>query len=90
MHSMLSNLTDLGQVFLAALVFGAGLPAIFAFGIRFRAQVDEGEAAGSARLVAQAMSALCFAIVSIAVVIGVLFIAKGFLASRLDIHLFGA
>ncbi|WP_306363039.1 hypothetical protein [Nocardia sp. CC227C] len=89
MHTLLSNLTDLGQVALAAVVFGAGLPAVFAFGIRFRARVDDG-ADGGTRAVAQAVSGLCFAVVLIAVVVGVLFIAKGFLASRLGIHLFGA
>ncbi|MCP9622638.1 hypothetical protein FOH10_00170 [Nocardia otitidiscaviarum] len=89
MHTLLSNLTDLGQVTLAAVIFGAGLPAVFAFGIRFQARVDDG-ADGGSRAVSQAVASLCFAIVLIAVVVGVLFIAKGFLASRLGIHLFGA
>lgn len=90
MHTLLSNLTDLGQVTLAAVVFGAGLPAIFAFGIRFRSEVDTADGNRASRSVALVLSSLCFAVVAVAVVIGVLFIAKGFLATRLGIHLFGA
>ncbi|MFI6868065.1 hypothetical protein [Nocardia sp. NPDC050406] len=89
MRTLLSNLTDLGQVTIAAVIFGAGLPAIFAFGIRFRAEAETADG-GTPRQVALAVSTLCFSIVMAAVVIGVLFIAKGFLATRLGIHLFGA
>ncbi|MEV6070526.1 hypothetical protein AB0L82_28610 [Nocardia sp. NPDC052001] len=89
MHTFLSNISDLWRVTLAALVFGAGLPVIFAFGIRYRSRLDDG-ATGAARTTAVAISALCFAVVMIAVVVGVLFIARGFLASRLGIHLLGA
>ncbi|WP_153803993.1 hypothetical protein [Nocardia sp. SYP-A9097] len=88
-HTFLSNISDLWRVTLAALVFGAGLPVVFALGIRYRARIDDG-ATGSARTVAVAVSALCFAVVMIAVVAGVLFIARGFLATRLGIHLLGA
>ncbi|MGW4247861.1 hypothetical protein [Nocardia sp. NPDC004722] len=89
MHNFLHNLTDLWRVTLAALIFGAGLPTVFAAGIRFRAQVDDG-ATGSTRTVALAVSTLCFGVVMIAVVLGVLYIAKDFLATRLGIHLLGA
>ncbi|MEV6767773.1 hypothetical protein AB0N05_03995 [Nocardia sp. NPDC051030] len=89
MHTFLSNLSDLWRVTLAALVFGAGLPTVFAVGIRYRAQIDDG-ATGTARQTALAISALCFAVVMIAVVVGVLFIARSFLATRLGIHLLGA
>ncbi|WP_067815919.1 hypothetical protein [Nocardia inohanensis] len=89
MHTFLNNLTDLWQVTLAALLFGAGLPTIYAIGIRYRAQVDSG-ATGGTRSIALAVSSICFAVVMIAVVVGVLFIARAFLASRLGIHLLGA
>ncbi|WP_067543084.1 hypothetical protein [Nocardia crassostreae] len=89
MNSFLNTFSDLWQVTVAALVFGAGLPMVFAVGIRYLAQIDDG-ATGSAKAVATAVSALCFAVVMIAVVVGVLFIARGFLASRLGIHLLGA
>ncbi|QLY32306.1 hypothetical protein [Nocardia huaxiensis] len=89
MQTFLSNLEDLWQVTLAALLFGAGLPTIFALGIRHRARIDDG-ATGSARTMSIMVSATCFGVVMIAVVVGVLFIARGFLASRLGIHLLGA
>lgn len=89
MQTFLSNLSDLWQVLLAALVFGAGLPAVFAVGVRCRATVDSG-ATGNTRTLNQAISAACFAVVMIAAVVGVLFIARGFLATRLGIHLLGA
>ncbi|MEU0545226.1 hypothetical protein ABZ319_35675 [Nocardia sp. NPDC005978] len=89
MQTFLSNLSDLWEVVLAALVFGAGLPAIFAYGVRCRAAVDSG-ASGTTRQLNQALSALCFAVVMIAAVVGVVFIARGFLADRLGIHLLGA
>ncbi|GAB0104860.1 hypothetical protein JMUB6875_38360 [Nocardia sp. JMUB6875] len=89
MHSLLHNLSDLWRVMLAALIFGAGLPTVFAVGIRCRAQVDDG-ATGTTRTAALVASTLCFAVVMIAVVVGVLFIARGFLATRLGIHLLGA
>ncbi|MFJ9367692.1 hypothetical protein ACIRRA_25180 [Nocardia sp. NPDC101769] len=89
MHTLLHNLSDLWRVMLAALIFGAGLPTVFAVGIRFRSQVDDG-ATGATRTAALAASLICFAVVMITVVAGVLFIARGFLASRLGIHLLGA
>ncbi|AYF73568.1 hypothetical protein D7D52_06540 [Nocardia yunnanensis] len=89
MHTLLHNLSDLWRVMLAALIFGAGLPTVFALGIRWRGQVDDG-ATGGARTGALVASSLCFAVVMIAVVTGVLFIARGFLAARLGIHLLGA
>ncbi|WP_405486298.1 hypothetical protein [Nocardia sp. NBC_00511] len=89
MHTLLTNLSDLWRVTVAALLFGAGLPVVFAFGIRFRGRVEDG-ATGTARQTALALSVACFAVVMIAVVVGVLFIARTFLATRLGIHLLGA
>ncbi|MGW4351244.1 hypothetical protein ACWELJ_04060 [Nocardia sp. NPDC004582] len=89
MHTLLSNLSDLWRVVLAAMIFGAGLPTVFAVGIRCRAHVDDG-ATGATRTAALIASTVCFAVVMIAVVVGVLFIARGFLATRLGIHLLGA
>lgn len=85
---------ELWRVTLAALVFGAGLPAIFALGVRFQSR-----AAASAdgtvtlsparRRTALAAAAVCFAVVLATAVTGVLYVAKAFLAARLGIHLFG-
>ncbi|MQY18276.1 hypothetical protein [Nocardia macrotermitis] len=95
MHTLLTDLRELWRVTLAALIFGAGLPAIFAVGIRFQSVARVGVSGTSEvtplsrRRAAVAMAALCYAVVLAVVVAGVLFVAKAFLASRLGIHLFG-
>lgn len=81
MNTLLTNLHALLEVVLAGILFGAGLPAVFAFGVRFHA-------GGSG--VARAGAYACFGIVVIAVVCGVLWTAKAFLAARLGVHIFGA
>lgn len=81
---------ELWRVTLAALVFGAGLPAIFALGVRFQSRADGTVTLSPARRrAALAAAAVCFAVVLAAVVTGVLYVAKAFLAARLGIHLFG-
>ncbi|CAM2845497.1 hypothetical protein [Skermania piniformis] len=94
MHTLVANLSGLWKVTLAGLVLGAGLPAIFAFGIRFWSEeyaiAPDGTRTAERNLAATAAAYLCFALVVGSVVVGILFIAKGFLASRLGIHIFGA
>ncbi|BCK58771.1 hypothetical protein [Nocardia wallacei] len=81
---------ELWRVTLAALVFGAGLPAFFALGVRFQSRADGTVTLSPARRrAALAAAAVCFAVVLAAVVTGVLYVAKAFLAARLGIHLFG-
>ncbi|MBY8855550.1 hypothetical protein K7711_03595 [Nocardia sp. CA2R105] len=95
MHTLLTDLRELWRVTLAALIFGAGLPAIFAVGIRFQSLARVGVtgttdvAPLSRRRAAAAVAVLCYAVVLAVVIAGVLFVAKAFLASRLGIHLFG-
>ncbi|MEV0356607.1 hypothetical protein AB0H71_11140 [Nocardia sp. NPDC050697] len=81
MNTLATNLHALLEVVLAGIFFGAGLPALFAFGVRFHAS-----GGGPARAGAYA----CFGIVCAAVVCGVLWIAKAFLAAKLGVHIFGA
>ncbi|RMI30895.1 hypothetical protein [Nocardia stercoris] len=93
MHTLTTDLRELAQVTATALLFGAGLPTIFAIAIRLQSTATESGADGrgtanSVRLAAGIGSALCYAVVAAAVLAGVLYVAKGFLASRLDIHLF--
>jgi hypothetical protein len=80
-------LSAVGQVAVVALVLGAGLPALFALGVRSFALASpdtRGRATGSgsaARLpapVLQALGGLCFLVVVLAVVLGLtLIIATG-------------
>lgn len=74
------------KVVLAGLVLGAGLPAVFALGIRFSA-AGSGEAGGTGSAGAtsagrggyRALSALCFVVVAAAVALGItVVVASGF------------
>jgi len=91
MHTVAADLQQLWRVTLAALIFGAGLPMIFALGVRFQSlgRAAAGPAGSlSQRRTAIAVAALCYAVVLAIVIAGVLFVAKDFLASRLGIHLY--
>lgn len=79
-----------GQVALAALFLGAGLPALFAVGVRSftlagaggRPDSDDGETTARSRLpvpVLRTIGALCYVLVVVAVAIGLtVIIATGF------------
>ncbi len=70
------------QVLLAGLVLGAGLPAVFALGIRSAAWGTGGTAevdGGSPHPVGRVVAAACFAVVLAGVALGITFIvASGF------------
>lgn len=91
--TMLVNIT---KVVATGLILGAGLPALFAFGMRLRAGTTEFRADGSlvqtapAGAVARALSYVCFALVLIAVVVGILWITQGFIHQHTGIDLFGS
>lgn len=79
-----------GQVAVAALVLGAGLPLLFALGVRSftlagaagRSDLDDGETSPGSRLpipVLRAIGTLCYVLVVVAVVVGLaVIIATGF------------
>ncbi|RJO76618.1 hypothetical protein D5S18_10075 [Nocardia panacis] len=82
MHTLITNLSELWKVLLAALVLGAGLPSVFALGVR----LYSGERRGYPAL---AGAMLCFAMVLLAIAVGILYTAKAFIATHFGIHLFG-
>lgn len=93
MHTVTAIAKSLGEVTLIALLLGVGLPLIFSVGIRFWATDEPATANGAPAVrnpVVQAVAYLCFAIVVIAVGLGILYIAKDFLSHSFDIQLFGA
>ena len=86
-HTLSLEAQAIWKILVIGLVLGAGLPALFAAGIRAMAFGQGGEAevhtAGSAAAaphpVGRAIAFLCFAIVILAVVLGIVFIvASGF------------
>jgi hypothetical protein len=86
MHNLGFALEEAWKVLVAGLLLGAGLPAIFALGIRSMAYGQGGEAETHAAGVTPAphpvgrtVGLLCFAIVLAAVALGITFIvATGF------------
>ena len=90
------NYTALFQILVAGLVIGAGLPALFAIAVRMNAEgsgvaAGHGGAAVSQRSpVVVAISWAIFALVLIAVIVGVLFVARDFIAHNTGLYLLGA
>ena len=69
------------KVVIAGLVLGAGLPAVFALGVRFAAAGSDGSTGATAPGGAgyRALAALCFVTVALAVVLGItVVVAPGF------------
>ena len=69
------------KVALAGLLLGAGLPAVFALGIRFSAAGSGGSAvdAPNPRAGYKALAVLCFLVVAVAVALGItVVVASGF------------
>jgi uncharacterized membrane protein (DUF485 family) len=84
-HIITSTLGSLWKVTLIGLVLGAGLPLIFAFGVRF---MSTQTADGRRNNVGFTAAIACFAVVAVAVVAGILYVAKDFIAHQFGIHLF--
>lgn len=88
-------IADLGEVLLAGLVLGAGLPALFALGIRLAAgpgQVSEDDTivhGADASPVAKTAAYLCFAIIIAAIIAGILWITKATIFQYTGLDVFG-
>lgn len=67
----------IGQIILVGLVFGAGLPALFALGVRALAEPAAQQQDGTVSLTRRAIAYACFAIIVIAVLGAVIYIAAG-------------
>ncbi|MET4049647.1 MULTISPECIES: hypothetical protein [unclassified Rhodococcus (in: high G+C Gram-positive bacteria)] len=95
METLTHTLDSLWKVVLVGLLLGAGLPAIFALGLRALAVGETpDDATGTTQLrttrpvAATAVAALCFAVVVLAIVAGILFIMKDFLDNTFGISVF--
>ncbi|WP_280430999.1 hypothetical protein [Nocardia brasiliensis] len=92
MHTLITNLNSLWKVMLAGLVLGAGLPLVFAVGVRFWSAAETVTADGRVtqrNYPALAVALVCFGLIIAAIVTGILYTAKAFIAARFGIHLFG-
>jgi hypothetical protein len=86
-HTLSMEFQAIWKILVIGIILGAGLPALFAVGIRSLAYGQGGEAevhaAGTAAAaphpIGRVLAGLCFAIVLLAVVLGIVFIvASGF------------
>jgi hypothetical protein len=88
------NPTAVFQIIVAGLIIGAGLPALFSIGVRLNAEgvgvVSHDGAAAKKNPMLAALSWVLFALVFIAVIVGVLFIARDFIAHITGLYLLGA
>ena len=87
MHVLELEMKALGQILLVGLVLGAGLPALFAVGIRAMAwgaggdaeTHGAGQAAAAPHPLGRAVGVLCFAVVLACVALGITYVvASGF------------
>ena len=88
------NTTAIGQILAAGLILGAGLPALFSLGVRLNAEgvgvAAHGGTVSQKNPALVALSWLIFGLVLAAVIVGVLFIARDFIAHNTDLYILGA
>lgn len=93
MEILKNTIDSLWQVVLVGLLLGAGLPAVFAVGLKAldagnQAKAGNTAAAGARSRLTTTGAVACFAVVIIAVVTGILFIMQGFLSHTFGIEIF--
>ncbi len=88
MHTFAVSVEAYWRIVVVAFLFGAGLPLIFAFGIRFWS-ADDGTLVGERNSATRVAAYLCFGLVAVAVAVGLLFIARDFIGHQLGISFLG-
>lgn len=82
------------KILVFGLVVGAGLPTLFAMGVRINAEgaglAHPGDTAAKRNPLVLTLSWLIFAVVLVAVTIGVLFIARDFIGHHTGYYILGA
>ena len=86
------NVGALAKVLVFGIIAGAGLPALFAVGVRAQVAGDgtASHLAADRRPVATGFAYLCYGIVVAAVVLGVLFVARDFIGHHTGWYILGA
>ena len=87
MELFLKTVNSLWQVVAIGLIFGAGLPTVFALGVRLLEPAKPAKNEERA-MIAYLGGVCCMLVVGIAVIVGILYIMKNFLAHDLGITLF--
>ncbi|BBY98739.1 hypothetical protein [Mycolicibacterium fallax] len=92
MHGWI-NLTAVFQIVVAGLVVGAGLPALFALGVRLNAEGAGATEHGGSTVRSPLLTALSwviFGLVLTATIIGILFVARDFIGHHTGWYILGA
>jgi hypothetical protein len=88
------NYTAAFKILVFGLLMGAGLPALFAIAVRLNAEGagvgDHSGAVAQRNPVLAGLSWVIFGVVLVAVLIGVLFIARDFIGHQTGVYLLGA
>ena len=88
------NYTAALKILAFGLLMGAGLPALFAIAVRMNAEgagvADHGGAVTQRNPLLAGLSWVIFGVVLVAVLIGVLFIARDFIGHQTGVYLLGA
>jgi hypothetical protein len=88
------NVEALVKVLVFGIIAGAGLPALFAVGVRTHAvgtgTIDGQHLSGDRRPVLTGVAYVCFALVATAVALGVLFVARDFIGHHTGWYILGA
>ena len=88
------NVEALVKVLVFGIIAGAGLPVLFAVGVRTHAvgtgTIDGQQLSGDRRPALTAIAYVCFALVAIAVALGVLFVARDFIGEHTGWYILGA
>lgn len=88
------NYTAALKILVFGLLMGAGLPALFAIAVRMNAEgagvADHGGAVAQRNPILAGLSWVIFGIVLVAVLVGVLFIARDFIGHQTGVYLLGA
>ena len=88
------NYTAVMQIIVAGLILGAGLPALFSLGVRLNAEgvgvVAHDGTSTHKNPALVALSWVIFGLVLLAVIVGVLFIARDFIGHHTGLYILGA
>jgi hypothetical protein len=88
MHNVTLAFEAIWKVLLVGLVLGAGLPTLFAAGIRFQAWGQGGaaevDAAAAPHPLGRALAAVCFAVVVAGIALGILYVVVTGMGNKLD------
>lgn len=77
------------DVTIAGIILGAGLPALFALGIRLAHGPTHADGSSSSTPMGKIGAGVCFGVIILAIIVGILWITKGTLAQYFGVDIFG-